>query len=774
MGVPMAVYEQKQQAKSADFSHKRDDEVEATCAQVVRDVEPGWNKSYERRSLLSIILLHYWVRKGVNRRRNGGRLVTHFIWVLIFATRPVVRHDHDCNLECSRPQWGCSSACSRKLVRDKGIQFLGILETRVRPGNVQSVRAHLLPGWSWFDDYVGPGGRIWIAWNDLEVGVDILMMDEQFIHCSLLNKRTSTKCLISIVYGDCDSIRRRRLWEGLQNLAEAITEDPWCVLGDFNAVIDVSESCGRSSETTIAMAEFREFITEAGLVHLPFMGCPYTWHNCSEGSRGLWVCLDKVLVNEIWLVHWPHSSYLCDLPCTSDHSPLILRGSVQRPTGGMFRFDNFLAEQPGFIDSVRGVWSHHIYGNQMYGVVCKLKALKLLFRAQRKVKGDLTRNVSWLRRSWRKLRHCLKLSKRISYFTCKINARRAKHRVYQIRNAAGFLVSDSDQLHLQHTLSVEEANALILPVTQAEIKAAFFEISEDSAPGPDGYTFAFYKAAWSEIGTDICTAVTEFFVSGRLLKQINATMLVLIPKVQLPVRVSDFRPIACCNVIYKAISKIMVSRTVSSVRTIKSGLTEFAELSGLHVNPGKSTIILSKAVQRERQSILDLMGFQEGSLPIKYLGVPLVSSRLSVADCQPLLDKINMRLAGWNHLNLSLAGRTQLIKSVLSSLHTYWASIFILPKSVIKVIEGRMRAFLWKGSASSGYAKVSWAQVCKTKEEGGLGVRSVLHMNQALMLKHVWRILQEDPRSIWVAWVLRHRLRNQTIWTYKSASASWC
>ncbi|KAL0455340.1 UNVERIFIED_CONTAM: hypothetical protein Slati_0873200 [Sesamum latifolium] len=112
------------------------------------------------------------------------------------------------------------------------------------------------------------------------------MMDEQFIHCSLLNKCTSTKCLISIVYGDCDSIRRRRLWEGLQNLAEAITEEPWCVLGDFNAVIDVSESC--NSETTIAMTEFREFITEAGLVHLPFTGCPYTWHNCSEGSRGLW------------------------------------------------------------------------------------------------------------------------------------------------------------------------------------------------------------------------------------------------------------------------------------------------------------------------------------------------------------------------------------------------------------------------------------------------------------------------------------------------------
>ncbi|KAL0284071.1 UNVERIFIED_CONTAM: hypothetical protein Sradi_7209200 [Sesamum radiatum] len=218
---------------------------------------------------------------------------------------------------------------------------------------------------------------------------------------------------------------------------------------------------------------------------------------------------------------------------------------------------------------------------------------------------------------------------------------------------------------------------------------------------------------------------------------------------------------------------IFCAGTTSSVRIIKTALTEFAELSGLHVNPGKSTIILSKSVQRERQSILDIMGFHEGSLPIKYLGLPLTSSRLKVADCQPLIDRLNSRLAGWNHLNLSLAGRTQLIKSVLNSLHTYWASVFVLPKSIIKVIEGKMRSFLWKGSSGFGHAKVSWAQVCKTTEEGGLGIRSVLLMNQALILKQVWRILQEDPRSIWVAWVLRHRLRHQTVWTFNVASAPW-
>ncbi|KAL0288309.1 UNVERIFIED_CONTAM: hypothetical protein Sradi_7100700 [Sesamum radiatum] len=85
-----------------------------------------------------------------------------------------------------------------------------------------------------------------------------------------------------------------------------------------------------------------------------------------------------------------------------------------------------------------------------------------------------------------------------------------------------------------------------------------------------------------------------------------------------------------------------------------------------------------------------------------------------------------------------------------------------------------MRTFLWKGVAGSGLAKVSWEQVCKPKDEGGLGIRRVMHMNHALILKQVWRILQEDSSSIWVSWVLRYRLRHQSIWTANIASATWC
>ncbi|KAL0293927.1 UNVERIFIED_CONTAM: hypothetical protein Sangu_3228300 [Sesamum angustifolium] len=168
---------------------------------------------------------------------------------------------------------------------------------------------------------------------------------------------------------------------------------------------------------------------------------------------------------------------------------------------------------------------------------------------------------------------------------------------------------------------------------------------------------------------------------------------------------------------------------------ITDTLNEFAALSGLKVNPAKSQIIFSRAVQQERQQILDYLGFQEGSLPVKYLGIPLTSSRLTIADCRPLIDKVDARLAGWNNQILSYAGRLQLIKSVLTTLHTYWASAFILPKGVLKTLEKKMRQFLWQGSAGSGNAKVAWAWISKPKEEGGLGIRSLTITNQALMLK---------------------------------------
>lgn len=71
----------------------------------------------------------------------------------------------------------------------------------------------------------------------------------------------------------------------------------------------------------------------------------------------------------------------------------------------------------------------------------------------------------------------------------------------------------------------------------------------------------FFKQAWGTIKEDIYLAVKkQFCQTGQLLQQWNCTSITLVPKVQNPSYVKEYRPIACCTGLYKLISNILTKR----------------------------------------------------------------------------------------------------------------------------------------------------------------------------------------------------------------------
>jgi hypothetical protein len=475
----------------------------------------------------------------------------------------------------------------------------------------------------------------------------------------------------------------------------------------------------------------------------------------------------------------------------------------------------------------------------------------------------------------------------------------------------------------KNKISQVDAEWMVRPVLDDEIKNAMFDISDEKAPGQDGFSSKFFKSAWGIVGKDVCLAVKDFFQNGKMLKEVNATVIALVPKSSTPQKVADFRPISCCNVLYKCISKVLVNRikgclnsvvdenqsafipgrqisdnillsqellrnyhrdrgpakvafkvdiqkaydsvewsflekclgwfgfppmmcvwimecmtstafsvcvngdmygyfkgkrglrqgdplspylftlvmevltlmikrrvkddeefkfhwrceklklthlcfaddlllfchaNVYSVQVLKDALEEFGLVSGLVPSLEKSLVFFGNVQPLRQVSILSILPFKVGKLPVKYLGVPLLSKRLSSENCVGLVDKVKTRLFSWQNKCLSFAGRLQLIRSVLSSLQVYWSSIFVLPVSISNDIERLMRGFLWShGILKRGKAKVNWIDVCKPRSQGGLGIKSLRTWNIALISKHVWNIVS-GKNSLWVKWVSAYRL----------------
>jgi len=188
---------------------------------------------------------------------------------------------------------------------------------------------------------------------------------------------------------------------------------------------------------------------------------------------------------------------------------------------------------------------------------------------------------------------------------------------------------------------------------------------------------------------------------------------------------------------------IFCDPVVDQVRDLRCLLLCFEAVSGLRINLSKSEMVPVGEVG-DVEELASILGCGVASLLIKYLGLPLGAKYKDSNIWNNVIEKMEARLAGWKKVCLSRGGRLTLINSTLSSLPTYFLSLFPIPVGVANRLEKLQRDFLWGGVGDEfKYHLVNWRTICSSKASGGLGVRSLVRFNKALMGKWLWRFAME-------------------------------
>ncbi|XP_057982254.1 uncharacterized protein LOC131167468 [Malania oleifera] len=192
-----------------------------------------------------------------------------------------------------------------------------------------------------------------------------------------------------------------------------------------------------------------------------------------------------------------------------------------------------------------------------------------------------------------------------------------------------------------------------------------------------------------------------------------------------------------------------------SVRFLMDCLNEL-----LTANSLKSNLYQAGMKPQVLEGILNQTGIKEGKFPFKYLGVPLLPSKLNAVHYRPLVDRIARWFKGWPGSTLTYAGRLEIINSIVQGFECFWLAIFPIPLNVLNQVIKLCRVFLWGGRRKP---LVAWSEVYKPKDEGGLGVFDLKSWNRAFLTKALWNV-QAKKDSLWIKWIHQCYLKDTGIW----------
>ncbi|GKA21443.1 RNA-directed DNA polymerase, eukaryota, reverse transcriptase zinc-binding domain protein [Tanacetum coccineum] len=342
------------------------------------------------------------------------------------------------------------------------------------------------------------------------------------------NKETNKVIFCSFVYADNLQVRRRHLWEDLDLHKNMVRGQPWVLMGDFNAALNLEDIFSGSSVMNASMIEFKDCVANIEVVDINASGLHYTWNQKPRGGKGILKKLDRCMGNMEFIDEYVGAYAIYQPYRNSDHAPVVLKmPNVDTKKPRPFKFFNFLTTKSMFWDVVLQQWSMLVEGHSMYQLVTKLKALKKPFRKMMHDNGNLHDRVTKLRIEVDEIQKALDKNpadpilreEEAAYVhafnEAKLDEERFLKQKSQDANGVEYtglsipeafvnhykdflgtdmLCDDMDSTDLfLKQVSESSYNDMVRDITNAKIKSAMFDIGDDRAPGPYGFSSAFFK-----------------------------------------------------------------------------------------------------------------------------------------------------------------------------------------------------------------------------------------------------------------------------------------
>ncbi|XP_062100450.1 uncharacterized protein LOC133806354 [Humulus lupulus] len=716
------------------------------------------------------------------------------------------------------------------ICKENKVGFGALFETKVKHEKLQEVFENNFHNWDYFSSPI-TSGRILVFWQAKFVKVDILLEDPQLVHCRIRVSGQQKLFFATVVYGSNSMEERKKLWDKLASIGQL--KYPWIIFGDFNAMFSYQDRNGGRQILAKDIADAQDCFYVIRSQEVNKVGfIPFCYGNHWLQYRGY-----RAAILHCWNATVGSGRGFSKVVQKLFRVKHVLKRFNREEVGDVVL--NYREAKEEFCKAQEALAAYPF----------DLSVYQTVNQAQQNVTVMQSRYASYLKQqsklNWVKFSdensrffHAImrkrRVENRITTFTLgdKIEddySKVVEHFLSHFKNFIGrrSLASkeiDKNCLYQGNRLSLEHQVRLLRPFGKSDVKKALFSIHSCKSPGLDGFGSGFFKGLWTDIGDEISLAVLEFFQDGFLPKDLNETVISLIPKIADPNSASDYRPIACCNTLYKCISKMICTR--------------LSEVLPFLVHSNQGAFIKNRVLAHNIMIFQDLLkGYTRKNISARCIMKIDLSKAYDTVDwhfVEELLKHLCFpsRFIYWilaclkgTSYNLLMNGRIQgsfkgekglrqgdpmspllfvLIMEYLTRLlahysdkkgfgfHPLWLSanksksqIFFggvketikdqilglvqmeegsFPLKITAAIDKSCRDFLWGNNGIRSKLHLpSWEKVCLPKKLRGIGFREGKKWNMALMANFIWATTTKQD-CLWVKWISSIYLKEHIIW----------